>query len=61
MSPWQWILGIVTGGAAIITGLVYLVKRADWSFSKTQDQVDQDIQSQVDKERQEAEDTGRPI
>lgn len=55
------ISAVLASAAAIIGGVVYLFKFSTWAIRKTEDQQNQDIDAEIQKEKQEAEDTGRPV
>lgn len=54
------ILGVITGIAGIIGGVVWIFKRIDWSVTKTQAQKDAEIDKANQDAKHQAEDSGRP-
>lgn len=57
---WQILVAVIGSVGTIIGGLVYVLKRLDWQFSKTPIQEKQGIDQDVQKEKDGFEKTGRP-
>jgi hypothetical protein len=55
------VAGILASAAAIVGGLVWMMKKFGYYFDKTQDQTDQEIEQQNQKDKQQAEESGRPV
>lgn len=55
------LLADVKSASVVIGGLVFIVSLAIWAFRKTPDQKNQEIDQSVQKQKESAEESGRPV